>query len=501
MDVILYSKLQKIKEDLEEFKDGWGEGEEIHMNLLDSLTPTSTTQYYNVTNNGSLALSSSSTKTYTSYMIPAKENQQYTMSYQFRYVIPLNESQVPLVTKAYTPSQITTINTSDYPGCKYLAVSIDNVYPPEGGNPVAISEGDTARWDVITIAQDLPGWCKDKFDEVEAVIAGADIKKKKNKVFMLTGDSFSEEISFSEFASSVKGVSMSLVVNPSSFTSVTVGLKTSSIVKFYAEITDTAINLYDYGTGTPTTTSYNHGLTIADNLSVDIYPNENTSNYFVKIASNGSEYTIPSRFTVSHVGLCYPFASMVGTASFVQFSATCDVNRPIWVFGDSYLGTNNVKRWAYYLVSNDKDSRVVLDGYAGENSESAFASLETLIKMDTPDYIVWCLGMNDGGDSGTTPKPIWLEKIQAMIELCEEENIIPILATIPTVPSVNNEGKNAWVRESGYQYIDFAKAVNANSSGVWFTGMLDTDNVHPTQTGAVTLYHAALAGCPQFNQK
>lgn len=501
MDVILYSKLQKIKEDLEEFKDGWGEGEEIHLNLLDYLEPTSTTQYYNVTNNGALTLSTASTKTYTSYMVPVKENQLYSMNYQFRYVVPLNSNQIPLVTKSNVPGNVTSIDTADYEGCKYLAVSVDNVYPTTPETPVAMSEGDTASYDVIVVAQDLPGWCKDKFDEVEAVIDGADIKKKKNKVFMVTDTSFDEEKSFTEFASSIKGVSMSLVLNPSSFTSVKVGLRTASTIHFYAEITDTAINLYDLGTGTPSTNSYNHGLTIADNLSVDIYPNENTSNYFVKIASNGSEYTIPSRFTVSHVGLCYPFASMVGSASFVQFSATCDVNRPIWVFGDSYLGTNNTKRWAYYLVSNDKDNRVVLDGYAGENSESAFASLETLIKMDTPDYIVWCLGMNDGGDSGTTPKPIWLTKIQSLIELCEEENIVPILATIPTVPSVNNEGKNAWVRESGYQYIDFAKAVNANSSGVWFTGMLDSDNVHPTAVGAITLYHAALAGCPQFNQK
>ena len=191
---------------------------------------------------------------------------------------------------------------------------------------------------------------------------------------------------------------------------------------------------------------------------------------------------------------------MVGTASFVQFSAECNTQRPIWLFGDSYLGTNNTARWAYYLVNREKDSRVMMDAFAGENSTSAFASLEALINSGVPDYIVWCLGMNDGGDTGTTPNTTWMSKVNSLIELCEANKIIPIFATIPTVPSVNNEGKNKWVRESGHQYIDFAKAVGATSEGVWFTGMLSTDNIHPSAIGAVTLYHAALAGCPQFSQ-
>lgn len=502
MDVILYSKISKVGKNLESFKDGYGESVQIHKNLLEVYEPTSTTDYYNFSN-GSLVLTAPSypTTTYQSYMIPVKENQKYTSIFNLRYACFLREDMTPMVTKtADMFQQVKQVDTTDWPGAKYIAFSIrsDNV----DWSLSAFSEGETASKEVITIVQELPGWCEEEIVRLDGKIDNLDAKPKKNTEYVLTDTSFSTEKSFPAFLSSVKGVDMHIVVNLTSFTSVTVGLRTSELSLFYVEVTEDSINLYDYGTGSNARTStYTHGLTIADNLSIDVYADKNTSNYHVKIASNGNEYTTPSIFSISHMYLCYPYATMDGSASFVQFSATSNWTKPIWVFGDSYLGTFNVSRWAYYLVSRDQDSRVMMDGFGGENSATSLTSLQTLIKSGTPDYIVWCLGMNDGSDSGTTPKDTWLNAVNSVISICDTNNIKLILATIPTVPSVNNEGKNAWVRSSGYQFIDFARSVGASSSGVWFTGMLSDDNVHPTQTGAITLYHAALAGCPQFNQK
>ena len=65
------------------------------------------------------------------------------------------------------------------------------------------------------------------------------------------------------------------------------------------------------------------------------------------------------------------------------------------------------------------------------------------------------------------------------------------------MPTVNNEQKNAWVRASGYRYIDFAKAVGADENGVWYSGMLSNDNVHPSVTGAKALYTQVLVDLPE----
>ena len=82
--------------------------------------------------------------------------------------------------------------------------------------------------------------------------------------------------------------------------------------------------------------------------------------------------------------------------------------------------------------------------------------------------------------------------------LCAANGIELIYGTIPSVPGQSNEKKNEYVRGTGKRYIDFAKAVGASSSGVWYTGMLDEDNVHPTEAGAIALYHRAIADCPEL---
>ena len=66
------------------------------------------------------------------------------------------------------------------------------------------------------------------------------------------------------------------------------------------------------------------------------------------------------------------------------------------------------------------------------------------------------------------------------------------------MPTVNNEAKNAWVKASGYRYIDFAKAVGADGTGAWYSGMLSGDNVHPTAKGAKALYTQVLIDLPEI---
>ena len=83
--------------------------------------------------------------------------------------------------------------------------------------------------------------------------------------------------------------------------------------------------------------------------------------------------------------------------------------------------------------------------------------------------------------------------------MCEEIGCIPILATIPNTPTVTNVYKNLVVKNSGYRYIDFAKAVNAESvNSTWYPNMLSNDNVHPTPLGARVLAMRVLIDFPEI---
>lgn len=180
------------------------------------------------------------------------------------------------------------------------------------------------------------------------------------------------------------------------------------------------------------------------------------------------------------------------------FSWTCtDLNKDIWLLGDSYMAYEP-ERWAYYLEQNGYAENVLISSFPGAWSSTNIASFEMLLKYGTPKYAVWAMGMNDGGDGLDAPSANWVSGRDSFLALCEGEHIIPIFCTIPTVPTVNNEQKNAWVRASGYRYIDFAKAVLATSSGAWGTGMLSGDGVHPTANGARALYYQALTDFPEI---
>lgn len=240
-----------------------------------------------------------------------------------------------------------------------------------------------------------------------------------------------------------------------------------------------------------------HGLTLANNIQVKI-ANGNTLNLTaLVIQSNGNTFTLPNLNN-------YRWNADNGTTKFVSDgSAFTDVSaswtstnilKDIWMFGDSYF-TLYSNRWIYYLIQDGYDKNCLISGYAGEASEAAMRGLETLLTAATPKYILWCLGMNDADNGAVNAR--WKTAYDKLIAYCEEKGITPILATIPNVPTVDNSYKNAIVKASGYQYIDFASAVSADSSATWYDGM-NGDGVHPSVTGAKTLYMKALADFPQL---
>jgi lysophospholipase L1-like esterase len=243
-----------------------------------------------------------------------------------------------------------------------------------------------------------------------------------------------------------------------------------------------------------------HGLTITNDLQIWISKpfvvNELGS---IKIASNGAEYvlSVTSYDTEMNGAPCViSDGSVLTDCAFTQIAR--DIDKPIWVFGDSWVSMYET-RWPYYMVQAGYDKSWMLSGFTGQTSAQSITSLENLLKIRKPQYVVWLMGMNDL-DSSSAVSETWKAAYDRLIEICTEYNIVPILYTVPNTPTRNNNFKNAIVRESGYRYIDGVAAVGDNGSGVWFDGywQSDSDKNHTSAKGARALYYRILTDFPEI---
>ena len=264
----------------------------------------------------------------------------------------------------------------------------------------------------------------------------------------------------------------------------------------YMKITSNEVILYSHVTNPVSEKTFKHGLTIENNIQVYIEKSKNSTTN-LKIASNGKNYTFFYPSWYGNKGK--PFVESDGCElNDCVFSWTCEaINSDIWAFGDSYFGVTGSIRWMAYMI-NENHTNLVVNGFGGQGSVSAYTDLTNLLTIGTPKKILWCLGMNDA-DSSTAVNANWLNTYNSLKSVCETNNIELILATIPTVPTRIHKFKNEIIRSSGYRYIDFDKAVGADeATGVWFGDMLSSDGVHPTETGALTLYNRAIADMPEL---
>lgn len=264
----------------------------------------------------------------------------------------------------------------------------------------------------------------------------------------------------------------------------------------WAEINGTKLIVHNYAQS-DSTVEYEHGLTIESYIYVEIFANMGKADIVI--------YSNKNTFKQTNVtwGACKGtiFAKSVSSAleDCVFTWSSPDFRKSVWLFGDSYIGLNNPARWATVLRNEGFADNIFMNGYAGETSSASITSLTTALEnYGQPQEIIWCLGMNDGADSSDAPSTNYSEGITQLEELCNQYGIELVLTTIPSVPNHSNEKKNEYVRNSGYKYIDFAKAVGAQADGTWYTDMLSTDDVHPTEVGAKALYHRAIADCPEL---
>lgn len=257
-------------------------------------------------------------------------------------------------------------------------------------------------------------------------------------------------------------------------------------------IDNTNMTVY-YGSSNQQMSQVAHGLTISDFIHVVITQN-NGARAKIQIITSTGDYTLTDCSWDGCRGNVFAkvgnnMTECVLTAIFKNF------NEKVFVFGDSYVGLEQ-SRFPYYLYQNNYN-HLYLDGWGGRNSANALISFNNVIEKAIPKYAVWVLGMNDA-DSATAVNSSWLSCVQEFISKCETNGIIPILCTIPNCPNQRNSYKNAWVKSSGKRYVDFAKAVGAEETGSsWYTGMLSSDNVHPTTLGAKALFARFITDAPE----
>ena len=276
----------------------------------------------------------------------------------------------------------------------------------------------------------------------------------------------------------------------SEFTSLKIGKGYDTYRGAWIEITPSAIISKTYENSEHTVGSVNHGLTLSDYIFVSVSTGPDSKWHVVLNTSRG--------FFTTEFQLNYEFC---GT-SFATFgSAATSVNlafgdsfykRPVWLFGDSYVGIDNPARWPYYIKSWGY-LNIMINGRAGRASAAAKADFEKALAFGRPKVVLWCMGMNDSDAA-------WLSNYRDVRKICEQNGIELILTTIPTTPTRNMETISEYVRNSGLRYIDFYKAVGANSSGEWYSGMLAKDNVHPTALGAEALAAQVLVDFPEIMQ-
>ena len=256
------------------------------------------------------------------------------------------------------------------------------------------------------------------------------------------------------------------------------------------------------GSNNTINSTFHHGLNITDYAVVQISKNDDSETAVRVSNDKGEKYEV--LITWGHnVGQPFVLNGSTDTLDVVVNFMPRDIAKDIWMFGDSYFGVYDPSRWPYYILKWGYN-KFLLDAKGGEDATEGLNDFKSLLSLGAkPKYVVWCHGMNGGADASTSPNSTWLSKTEELINLCLNNDIIPVLATIPSVPARVHIYMNEWVRNSGHRYIDFASAVETNGSLYWkgwgtSDALLSSDEVHPSEKGAVVLASQVMVDFPEI---
>lgn len=252
----------------------------------------------------------------------------------------------------------------------------------------------------------------------------------------------------------------------------------------FLEITPTTLNVYKYDTQSNLVKTVSHEITILNDIYIEItnFVSKYGFHATIKIASQGQTFTQSGKFDFPWTGSNGDVFIKTGTDTVLsdcKVSWSCsDLSSNIHAFGDSYFDYWNPK-----MADLGYSDSFLFDGFGGRKTLQAIEPLKFCLEHGTPKYVLWCLGMNNPDIDGVNSD--WLNGFNTVILACKNKGIIPIFATIPNTPKNNNSYKNAYIKSSGYRYVDIAHYVGADTTNSnWYDGLLSLDKIHPTDKGA-----------------
>lgn len=259
-------------------------------------------------------------------------------------------------------------------------------------------------------------------------------------------------------------------------------------------ITPTALEVYSGSTRVQNTA---HKLTFSDFIYIIIHKtNTNTKRTDVTIATNGGTATISNCLFYGDRGPLKASSTAAMTNVSLSYTIT-DTDCPVWVFGDSYIDfMATTGSWAYQFIAK-KHTGVLFCGHGGAKAADEWESFVSLTSKALPRYVVWAIGMNDG-DTNNAINASWKTVADSLVSACDALGITLIFCTIPNGTVINQTYKNAWIKASGFRYVDFAHALNMEAAGsTGYSGLMKADGVHPTELGAITLMNQFILDCPE----
>jgi len=270
--------------------------------------------------------------------------------------------------------------------------------------------------------------------------------------------------------------------------------------------TDGNIRFYTYvTTGTPVldkTVSITGGLTIANGGIYTVSMRKKSHKLTVIVTkSTGETFTITFEIGTDTGNSSYAYGkptlfAHTGTISCDSFSFKTNKSTAKYcVWGDSFLdggtlGIDYKERWIGQLMDYYGEDKFACFGRSGETSSGISLRIPfELTWCKNPKYVILAIGTN------TTAITPYTANIQLYISYIIARGAIPILTTVVrTDAQTNVNAINAWIRGSGYRYIEFANALTTTGANdVWKPGYVSGDNVHPTIAGYDQMAATAIA--------
>lgn len=259
-------------------------------------------------------------------------------------------------------------------------------------------------------------------------------------------------------------------------------------------VTSTHIEVYQYFGGITRILNVAHNLTISDIISINVIC-ENIHAIKIILTTASGHFETNINYNLGSYGFVGSQGEQISCESsgseFTDVYFGMDVfglESKLWAFGDSYFDG-----WPVIIDNEFGINECYFDGFSGRGSNDAYLSFLECIKHKTPKTVFWCMGMNDP-DNSTTINSDWKKHAELMMEYAKLYGFDLLLCTIPNVPDRIHTFKNAYIKSSGFKYIDLAKMLGAEDIGShWIDGLLGTDNTHPSLNGQYAIASFMLA--------